>query len=91
LSFPTVPFPVLISFLYSHVPSCLVGCSVLYAFTSFIHPWSCALLDKPPVVQLLKNFPTFYGTRRLITVFTRALHWSLLTARSIQSMLSYSL
>jgi hypothetical protein len=32
---------------------------------------------KPPTVQLLKNFPEFYGTRRFITVFTRALHWSL--------------
>jgi hypothetical protein len=42
-----------------------------------------ALLEKPPVVQLLKNFPTFYGTRRLITVFDRALHWSRPCARSI--------
>jgi hypothetical protein len=25
----------------------------------------------------LKNFPAFYGTRRFITVFTRALHWSI--------------
>jgi hypothetical protein len=32
---------------------------------------------KPPIVQLLKNFPAFYGNRRFITVFTRALHWSL--------------
>jgi hypothetical protein len=37
-------------------------------------------------VQLLKNFPAFYGTRRFITVFTRALHWSLSWARSIQSI-----
>jgi hypothetical protein len=36
-----------------------------------------ALLEKPPIVQLLKNFPAFYGTWRFITVFTRALHWSL--------------
>jgi hypothetical protein len=28
-------------------------------------------------VRLLKNFPAFYGTLTLITVFTRALHWSL--------------
>jgi hypothetical protein len=28
------------------------------------------LLEKPPIVQLLKNFPAFYGTRRFITVFT---------------------
>jgi hypothetical protein len=37
-------------------------------------------------VQLLKNFPAFYGMRRFITVFTRALHWSLSWARSIQSI-----
>jgi hypothetical protein len=40
-------------------------------------PWSIVLLEKPPVVQLLKNFPTFYGTRNVITMFTRALHWYL--------------
>jgi hypothetical protein len=52
--------------------------------------WSWALLEKLPIVQLLKNFPAFYGTRRLITVFTRALHWSLSWARSIQSIPSHS-
>jgi hypothetical protein len=35
------------------------------------------LLEKPPVTQLLKKFPTFYGTRKFITLFTRALYWSL--------------
>jgi hypothetical protein len=40
-------------------------------------------------VQLLKNFPAVYQTRRLIAVFTRALHWSLSWARSIQSTPSY--
>jgi hypothetical protein len=39
--------------------------------------WSSVLLEKLPIVQILKNFPAFYGTRRFITVFTRALHWSL--------------
>jgi hypothetical protein len=33
-----------------------------------------ALLEKPPLVQLPENFPAFYGTRRFIAVFTRALH-----------------
>jgi hypothetical protein len=33
-----------------------------------------------------KNFPAFYGSRRFITVFTRALHWSLSWARWIQSI-----
>jgi hypothetical protein len=36
-------------------------------------------------VQLLKKFPAFYGTRWFTTVFTRALHWFLSWARSIQS------
>jgi hypothetical protein len=36
--------------------------------------WSWVLLEKPPIVQLLKNFPVFYGTWRFITTFTRALH-----------------
>jgi hypothetical protein len=40
-------------------------------------------------VQLLKNFPAFNGTRRFITAFTRALHWSVSWARSIQSIPSY--
>jgi hypothetical protein len=35
------------------------------------------LLEKPLVVQLLNNFPTFYGTRRFITLFTTALRQSL--------------
>jgi hypothetical protein len=39
--------------------------------------WSPGLLQKPPVVQLLKNFLIFYGIRRFIIAFTRALHWFL--------------
>jgi hypothetical protein len=38
-------------------------------------------------VQLLKNFPTLYGTRGFITVFSRALYCSLSWARSIQFIL----
>jgi hypothetical protein len=42
-------------------------------------PWSSVLLEKPPAALLLKNFPTFYGTRRL----TGACHWSLSWGRLI--------
>jgi hypothetical protein len=35
-------------------------------------------------VQLHKNYQIFYGTRRFITVFTRALHQFLFSTRSIQ-------
>jgi hypothetical protein len=38
--------------------------------THQLTPCSC-VLEKPPVAQLLKNFQTFYGTRRFITVFER--------------------
>jgi hypothetical protein len=56
---------------------------------SLTHSWSWALLEKLPIVQLLKNFPAFYGTRRFVSVLTRALHWSLSWARSIQSIPSH--
>jgi hypothetical protein len=44
---------------------------------SLTHSGSSALLEELPIVQPLKKFPAFYGTRRFFTVFTRALHWSL--------------
>jgi len=35
------------------------------------------LLEKQIVTQLVSNFSAFYGTRRFITMFTKALHWTL--------------
>jgi hypothetical protein len=52
-------------------------------------PWSRVLVEKLTVTQLVKIFPTFYGTRRFIIVFTRARHWSLSWARWIQSAPSH--
>jgi hypothetical protein len=63
---------------------CISQKTVMVCVHFLTHSWSWALLEKLPIVQLLKNFPAFYGTRRFITVFTRALHWSLSWARSIQ-------
>jgi len=37
------------------------------------------------IITELVKFPTFYGTRRFITVFTRAGHSSLFWAKWIQS------
>jgi sulfur relay (sulfurtransferase) DsrC/TusE family protein len=34
-------------------------------------------LEKLTVTQLVKKFPTFYGSQRFITMFTKACHWSL--------------
>jgi hypothetical protein len=53
---------------------------------SLTHSWNWALHEKLPIVQLLKKFPAFYVTRRVLTMFTRALHWSISWARSIQSI-----
>jgi hypothetical protein len=33
--------------------------------------------EKLIVIQLVKNFPSFHGTRRFITVFTKARYWCL--------------
>jgi hypothetical protein len=55
----------------------------LYLLT-YLRSW--VLPEKLPIVQPLKKFPAFYGTRKFITVFTRALHWSLSWASSIQSI-----
>jgi hypothetical protein len=62
-----------------HVPFTYVNKKQNYYFVSesrstiFLksnHSWSRALLENPPIVQLLENFPAFYGTRRFITAFT---------------------
>ena len=47
---------------------------------------SKVLLQKLTGFQLVKKFPTFYGTRRFITSFTTAHHMFLSQASSIQSI-----
>jgi hypothetical protein len=71
-----------------HIP----GGTTLHLLVPFLHEtWSWALPEKPLVVQLLKNFPIFCGTRKFITVFTRACHWSLFWAILIQSIPPHSI
>jgi hypothetical protein len=60
-----------------------------YITQSLAHSWSWALFEKLLIVRPLKKFPAFYGTQRFITVFTRAIHWYLSWARSIQSIPSH--
>jgi hypothetical protein len=40
-----------------------VMCSVNADSSNWLTSWSWALLEKPPIVQLLKNFPAFYGPK----------------------------
>ena len=56
------------------------------AETSFLTPYSRALLEKLTVSQPLKKFSAFYGARRFIITNTSARHLSLSWASSIQSV-----
>ena len=63
---------------------------VTYLITYLLTPWSRVLLEKQTGLQLVKNFPAFYGTRRFITALTSARHLSLSWASSIQSTHPYT-
>ena len=52
----------------------------------FLTPVSRVLLEKLTGFQIVKKFPTFYGTRRFITAFAIARQLSLSWASSIQSI-----
>ena len=53
--------------------------------TYLLTPWCRVLLEKLTGLQLVKKFPTFYGTRRFITAFTSFRHPSLSWASPIRS------
>jgi hypothetical protein len=48
-----------------------------YLISYLLSPRSRVLLEKLTGLQLVKEFPAFYGTRKFITVLTRARHLSL--------------
>jgi len=48
-----------------------------------------AEFEKLTYVYLVKKFPTFYGSKRFNTVFTRAHHWSISGARWFVSTTSH--
>jgi hypothetical protein len=50
---------------------------LIYLLTYLLTPWSRVLPEKLTDSQLVKKFPTFYGTRRFITAVTSAHHLSL--------------
>ena len=60
--------------------------SLTYIPTCLLTPWSRVLLEKLTSSKLVKKFPAFYGTQRLITTFTSARHLSLSWARLVHSM-----
>ena len=46
----------------------------VYLLTYLLTPWSRVLLEKLTSYQLVKKFPTFYGTRRFIAAVTSYVH-----------------
>jgi hypothetical protein len=42
----------------------------MFRITYLLTPWSSVLLEKLTGSQLVKKFPAFYGTRKLITALT---------------------
>ena len=52
--------------------------------TYLLTPWSRVLLEKLTGLQLVKKFPSLYGTRRFITTFTSACQLALSWTSSIQ-------
>jgi len=54
--------------------------------TYLLTPWCRDLLEKITGLQLVKKFPAFHGTRRLITALTNVRHLSVSWASPIQSI-----
>jgi hypothetical protein len=51
--------------------------ALTYLLTYLLTPWRRALFEKLIVTQPVKKIPLSCGTRRFITVFTKAHHWTL--------------
>ena len=58
----------------------------IYLLTYLLTPCCRVLLEKLTDLQLIKKFPAFHGTRRLITALTSVRHLSLSCASPIQSI-----
>jgi hypothetical protein len=53
-----------------------------YSLSYLLTPWNRVRLEKLTGFQLVKKFPTFYGTSKFITASTCARHLSLSLAKT---------
>jgi len=60
-------------------------------YTYLLTPWCRVLLEKLTGLQLVKKFPAFHGTRRLITALTSVHHLSISWTSPIQSIYPHSI
>jgi len=70
----------------SHIDRTSTLSPLTYLLTYLLTPWCRVFLEKLTVLQLVKKFPAFHGTRRFITALTSACHLSLSSASPIQSI-----
>ena len=63
----------------------MVGPRLAISSVTYLLHGAESFLRSELVLQLIKKFPAFYGTRKFITVLTSARHLSLSSANSIQS------
>jgi len=73
----------LVTLCINHIYVC---CLITWLLTYLLIPRSRVLLEKLTGFQLVKKFPTLYGTRKFITTFTNARYLSLSWASWIQSI-----
>ena len=70
----------------THFSCRLIAPEVHYLLTYLRTPWCRVLLEKLIGLHLVKKFPAFHGTRRLITALTSLCHPSLSWTIPIQSI-----
>jgi hypothetical protein len=63
--------------MYTFITAGLYTYLLTYLPTYLLIPWCRILFEKLIVTQLVKNILPSYGTRRFITAFTQARHWTL--------------
>ena len=63
----------------------IMNAPLRFPITYLLTPVCRVLLEKLTGLQLVKKFPAFYGTQRLITALTSVRHLSLSWANPIQS------
>jgi hypothetical protein len=61
----------------THQPSVVLMFVTSYMTGFLLTPWCRILFEKLNVTHLFKKIPLSYGTRRFVTVFTKARHWTL--------------
>ena len=69
--------------------TCLMCSHMTVRLTNYVTTWSTVYLEKLRVPWVVKKFPTFYGTWRLITMFTTTHHLSIYYSRWMKSTPSH--